>query len=335
MVLSAKVTKSINTAARFVIAITALFFIYKQITNPDNLLAFTKSLQTRIHDTNFIVLIAITLLLMPLNWGLEAYKWKMLINYAERVSIKQALMSVFSGITMSLFTPNRTGDLVGRLLTLKSAPPLKGAILTVTGSISQLITTLLFGMFALCFFVPGYLHIDTRFLLALHIAVVSGSVIIGSVLVMLYLRVSSISSIARYLIKPEWSKIRSYLRVIRRLKRSLLIKVLLISCLRYLIFSSQFYLMLSAFGAHIPWFAAFILISMTYFTMTAIPTIALVDLGIRGSVSIYFLSMYFQPGIAPVVSILAASTAIWMINLALPSVFGMLFIYRIKLIRKT
>lgn len=335
MALSAKVTKSINTIARVLVAILALFFIYRQVTNPENLQAFTIALSERSNDIYFIVLVVMVLLLMPVNWGLEAYKWKILINYVERVSFKQSIMSVLSGITMSLFTPNRTGDLVGRLLTLKSAHPLKGAVLTLTGSISQLITTLVMGMLALCFFVPEYIHLNSYYVIALQAAVIAGSVITGSLMIMLYLRVPSIFNLTRYMVRPGWVKIRSYLRTIRCLKRKTLLRVLVISCARYIIFSTQFYLLLVAFGSHIPWFDAFILISMTYFIMTAIPTIALVDLGIRGSVSIYFISMYYESGMAPVISILAASTAVWMVNLALPSIIGMFFIYRIKLIRRT
>ncbi|MGE5316556.1 MAG: hypothetical protein ACM3ME_01075, partial [Chloroflexota bacterium] len=81
-------------------------------------------------------------------------------------------------------------------------------------------------------------------------------------------------------------------------------------------------------------FNAFILISMTYFTMTAIPTIALVDLGIRGSVSIYFLGLYFSGVAGASVSILAATTAVWIVNMALPAIIGLIFIYRINIIRK-
>lgn len=76
------------------------------------------------------------------------------------------------------------------------------------------------------------------------------------------------------------------------------------------------------------------LIAMTYFVMAAIPTIALADLGIRGSVSIFFIGAYFVLEQSAAPEILAASTMIWAINLALPAILGMLFINRLKIVRK-
>ncbi len=333
MALTTKVKKYINRALRIVIAILATWFIYRQLANPQNFLSFTDSINSRLFHIDFILLCLLSVILMPINWGVEAYKWQLLIHYSERISFKQAFMSILSGITMSLFTPNRVGEFLGRLFTLKHTHPLKGAFLTITGSISQLITTLLMGMLSLCFFIPSYYDLNgfTNFILYLLILV--AVILTGTFMVMMYLRVSNVARLTTYFVKPGWDKVRGYLRVMRRLKRSLLLKVLLLSMLRYLIFSSQFYFLLLAFGLSIPWFHAFILISMTYFAMTAIPTIALVDLGIRGSVSMYFLGLYFtgQPG--STVSILAASTSVWIINLAIPSIIGLLFINRIKLIR--
>lgn len=271
---------------------------------------------------------------MPLNWGIEAYKWQQLINYAERITYPQALKSVFTGITVSLFTPNRIGEFFGRLLTLKKAPVLKGAFLTITGSISQLMTTLLFGMLALSIFLPLYYPAQTSSYFLIYMLIVFTSIVAAAAMVMMYLRVSTAYRLTTAFIKPGWEKIRGYLRVIRRLKRSLLLQVLLLSMARYLVFSTQFYLLLLAFGLDIDWFHAYVLISMTYFAMTAIPTIALVDLGIRGSVSIYFLGLYFHNDPVAAVSILAASTSVWLINLAIPSLLGLLFINRVNLIRK-
>lgn len=334
MVLTAKVKKSINTSLRIIIAFLAIWFIYTQINNSENLISFSNSIKSAAKGTQFRYLIIISILLMPFNWGIESYKWKTLISYVERVSFVQAYKSVLTGITMSLFTPNRVGEFFGRLLTLKYAHPLKGAFLTITGSISQLLTTILMGIVAICFFIPFYFDLHDNSILISYILISVSAIMTGIFLVMMYLNVSGISRLTRGLIKPGWQKIRGYLRVMRRLKRHVLVKVLSLSILRYCIFSSQFYLLLVAFGIKIPWFESFVLISMIYFTMTVIPTIALVDLGIRGSVSVYFLSMFTgdQPGAT--IAILAASTSVWIINLAFPSLLGLLFINRIKLIRK-
>lgn len=334
MALSAKVKKSINIGSRIVIALVSFWFIYEQVFISGNLSLFVDSLVNEGLNARFFTLISIVILLMPLNWGIEAYKWMHLINLVERVPFSHAIKSVFTGITVSLFTPNRVGEFFGRLLTLKHANPLKGALLTITGSMSQLIVTLVMGGLSTIIFLPTYYKAEHYWHYLIYILIVVLVLATIILLVIMFLNFFAVSKIASRIVKPGWSKIRSYMRVMRRLKRELLLKVLLLSFARYFIFSTQFYLLLLAFGLSIPWFHAFILISMTYFTMSAIPTIALVDLGIRGSVSIYFLSMYFnnQPG-APA-SILSATTAVWIVNLALPALIGMLYISRLNFIRR-
>lgn len=334
MALSAKIKKTINAGVQIIVALFALWFIYRQVFTSGNLQYYINNVISNRIDKVFIGLVTITMLLMPVNWGIEAYKWQILIRHVEHVSLWQAMKSVYTGITVSLFTPNRVGEFFGRLLTLKNAHPMKGAFLTISGSVSQLLTTLLMGFISICFYIPTYFDLHKTSHLLIYSGLVLLLIIIGSIMIAMYLKASSISGLAKSFVRPGWRKIRGYLRVMRQLDRRILLKVLMLSMLRYFIFSTQYYILLRTFGLSIPWYHAFILISMTYFVMAAIPTIALVDLGIRGSVSIYFIGQYFGDKIGTSVAILAASTAIWIINLAIPALIGMLFISRLKIIRK-
>ncbi len=333
MALTAKVKKTINTALQIIIALLSVWFIYRQIDNPQVYLSFVITLGKNYNTETFILLMAISLLLMPVNWLLEAYKWKALIGYSENISASQAFKSVLSGITFSLFTPNRTGDFVGRLLTLPHSNRITGAMLTLTGSIAQLITTLFMGLIALCFFIPQYFNLSQPLFVTGYAFVVICSVVICFLLIFIFLRIPYFSGITYSSRRPFWRKLYENLHIMALVERKTLITTLTLSFLRYLIFSAQFYLLLVAFGFSIPLSDAFVLIAMTYFTMAAIPTIALVDLGIRGSVSLIFYGMYSTyPGAS--MSVLAATTSIWVINLALPAIAGLFFIYRLKLIRK-
>lgn len=333
MALTAKVKKTINTGLQIIIASLSLWFIYKQIDDPQVYLSFVITFNKSYSGESFITLLVISLLLMPVNWMLEALKWKRLIRYAENISALQSFKSVLSGITFSLFTPNRTGDFIGRLLTLPHSNRVTGTLLTLTGSIAQLITTLFIGLIALCFFLPRYFDLSQPAFATGYVFVVIISLTACFLMVFLFLRIKLISKINFSSERPFWKKLQKNLQIMAQVDRKTLLITLGLSFSRYFIFSTQFYLLLIAFGFSIPWFEAFILIAMTYFTMAAIPTIALVDLGIRGSVSMFFLGMYQTvPGAS--VSILAASTSIWIINLAIPAIAGLLFIYRVKLIRK-
>ena len=72
--------------------------------------------------------------------------------------------------------------------------------------------------------------------------------------------------------------------------------------------------------------------------MTMIPTIAITELGIRGSVALFLIGIYFgNPLDMPDhinLGIVAASTALWIINLALPALTGTIFVFNLKFFRK-
>lgn len=334
MKINAKLRKSINILSRILFVGLALWFIYRQTAGSNNFNQFAESLKILFHDEYTQLLFGLVLLLMPLNWGLESLKWKLLISHLEKVSLFDSFRSVMTGITISLFTPNRVGEFFGRAFTLRSGETIKGALLTIAGSISQLLITLIAGFIAMIFFVPIYILQDISWQKWLYAGLVFILVAFSAMLIALYLKVPFLTEQFEKLVRPSWRKINSYLQAIDHLSQDELIRVLIFSLLRYFVFSLQFFILLRIFGVSIPYPDALMLIAMTYFVMSAIPTVALADLGIRGSVSIYFLGMYFN-GNNFTIEILAASTAVWMINLALPAITGILFIHRLKIFRRS
>ena len=334
MKINAKLRKSINTLAQILFVAVSLWFIYRQVFIQEYFKEFIQRFSANMQELKFTRLLIIVALMMPLNWGIETAKWRLLILYIERISFFQAFKSVLTGITMSLFTPNRVGEFFGRAFTLKKADPLKGALLSITGSISQLLVTLLSGFIAIAFYLPQYVGFTEIWHKWMHAGLILIMGLLGSILVLGYIKAPFITRKLESFIRPSWSKIKYYLKAIENIKRKTLIHVLLLSTLRYVVFSLQFYLLLLAFGLDIPYPSAMVLIAMTYFVMAAIPTIALAELGIRGSVSIYFIGGFFVGAQNAAPEILAASTLIWVINLAIPSLLGILFINRFKIVRK-
>ena len=112
--------------------------------------------------------------MMFVNWFLEALKWRFLISKIEKVSILRSLRAVFSGITVSAFTPNRIGEYGGRIFCLEKADRIKGALITVIGSMAQLITTIIFGLIGLLYLpslLPNLNILFTNFVFAYPILV--------------------------------------------------------------------------------------------------------------------------------------------------------------------
>ena len=85
---------------------------------------------------------------MFVNWSLEALKWKLLISPLESISYKTSLKGIFSGITMSIFTPNRVGEFAGRVFFLEKADKIQASIMSLIGSLMQLVITIIAGVLA-------------------------------------------------------------------------------------------------------------------------------------------------------------------------------------------
>ena len=74
--------------------------------------------------------------LMFVNWLFEAIKWKYMIAKIENISILRSLQAVFSGITVSTFTPNRIGEYGGRVFCLEKGYRIKAVFITILCSMS-------------------------------------------------------------------------------------------------------------------------------------------------------------------------------------------------------
>ena len=112
--------------------------------------------------------------------------------------------------------------------------------------------------------------------------------------------------------------------------------VLFISIGRYFIFSFQFFILFMMLGIRISYPEAMVVISAIYLVMSIIPSIALSDLVVRGSVSLYVFGLYFSGAILSdyvMEQVVAASSVLWFLNLAIPAILGVFFIFKLKFFR--
>lgn len=61
------------------------------------------------------------LLLMPVNWGIEALKWQLLLRRIESVGFGEAYRGVLAGVSLGFTLPVLAGDAAGRVLSLRSS----------------------------------------------------------------------------------------------------------------------------------------------------------------------------------------------------------------------
>ncbi|HJU46161.1 MAG TPA: lysylphosphatidylglycerol synthase domain-containing protein [Chitinophagaceae bacterium] len=264
-----------------------------------------------------------------LNWGIEARKWQLLLRPLEKISIGKSFKAILAGLALALNTPNRIGEYGGRILYVQEGHRIQAVSLTIAGSFSQLIITLLCGLGGLIFLLnmtgPATAVATIRsysFWINMMVYIVAG---ISIVCLLIYFRLGLLFKWMEKL--PFFSRGAKHLLVMNELSSATLRKVLGLSFLRYMVFAGQYVLMIQLMQLPVPAWQAFWLISVLFLVMAVIPTIALADLGIRGQASLELFGLLS----ADKLGIIAASAGVWCINLVLPALIGSVLIAGIKL----
>jgi len=259
-----------------------------------------------------VILCLLAIVLMGVNWGLESKKWQILMRKAEEISFVRAFMAVLSGLTLAVFTPNRIGEYGGRLLFVTPANRISSIAITVVGSISQTVVTIVAGLLALPIFMEQNQYInDPLFWMLFFIDIILIVAIIYAFfnLKVIYQIVSQVQLLKKF---------NRHLRIIVRYQWKGLLVALAYSTLRYCVFSTQYWLLMKMFGLPIDLGTALLVIPVIFLIQTALPSIAIAELGIRGNVALNLLLPYTNQSI----SVLGATFSLWFLNLIIPAVFG-------------
>jgi uncharacterized membrane protein YbhN (UPF0104 family) len=267
--------------------------------------------------------LAATVLLMIVNWSIEAIKWRMSVRQIQHISFFKAFKAVLSGVSFSVSTPNRVGEYLGRVLYMNEGNRLKTISITIVGSMSQLIITLLMGCIGLL--------IMRKEIEASHLvsamwmkAIISGVITALFFLTLFYFRLSWIT---KWVARLPASKRFAYLvNALESFDATILIKLLSLSAVRFSVFIVQYYLLLRLFDVDVSWWQAFWAVSVSFLIMAVIPTIAVIELVQRGKVMTTILALYSSNALG----ISLAAAGIWFINLIVPAIIGSLLILGIR-----
>ncbi len=267
---------------------------------------------------------------MILNWGLEAFKWQLLMRPLENLSFGNAFKSVLAGCSITMLTPNRVGEYGGRILYVKETHRLDAILVTILGSISQLFVTLVMGTAGLIFLkysgaVQKLLVVLPSYTADIFLAVsISGAVF----LMLVYLRVSLLVNLLSRI--PFMKNFTAHIILLNTFSRKQLLRILFLSFLRYMVFILQYVLLLKVLQVDIPFFTCLMLLTVFYLVMAIAPTIGFTELPLRVAAGLGILQLYSSNS----VGIQAASLGIWLINLALPAVTGSLLILGLKIMKE-
>lgn len=303
------------------------YSIFKQIQRQPGLEQSWQHIRDSFYSSRIWLLLAV-MLLMLVNWSIETVKWKLVVQRIQKVDFVTALKAVLSGVSFSVMTPNRVGEYLGRVLYMEEGKRLKAISLTITGSISQLIITLVMGFISLLVLQKPILAsgMISAFWMKMMIYGVLAAVVI---LTLFYFR---LAWLVRWVDRLPGSRRYAWLlESLEDFNATLLLQLLSLSTLRFVVFIIQYYLLFRLFDVDVSWWQGWWAVSLSFLVMAVIPTIALItDLGLRGKVSLQLLGMFSSNQLG--ISLTAVS--IWFINLIIPAVVGSLLILSIRKIFK-
>jgi uncharacterized membrane protein YbhN (UPF0104 family) len=261
------------------------------------------------------------LLLVPVNWLLEAVKWQLLARRVTPASLGRCVQAVLSGLCLGMVTPRSLGDYAGRILVHGGQEKVRliGAVLI--NRLVQTISTLAGGIVGILILVwhLGYWQSDE--LLWLLIPGFSG--LLAIVLLMGPLR-ENLFQWLRQKLDDKWVK---WIDVLNEYSVNELLLINAWAFLRYAVFSLQFIFVLWWAGVSTPLLLLIAAVAGTFLLKSLLPTFNfLSDLGVRE-----FSALIVFSGLElPHAEVIAASLLLWIINICLPSLLGLLVVLQLK-----
>jgi uncharacterized membrane protein YbhN (UPF0104 family) len=300
--------------------------IYRQVKKQPDLEQAWQNIRSSLHSSLVWNLVAVVFL-MVINWSIETIKWKISVRSIQQLSFLKAFRAVLSGTSFSVSMPNRVGEYLGRVLYMDEGNRLKTISITIVGSISQLIITLLMGGI-------GLLVMKNKIESAQLISPMWMQVIIYGVLaalIVLTLFYFRLSWIIKWIDRlPGSSRFAYLVRALEDFNATLLFRILSLSALRFTVFIVQYYLLFHLFAVEVSWWQAFWAVSVSFLVMAVIPSITITELVQRGIVITTIMMLYNSNKLG----IGFTATGIWFINLIVPAITGSLLIVSIKKIHR-
>ena len=311
--------KYLNYFIKFTIVGLAMWFVYSKVNNQKNLFEFQLLIQ-KIDPLWMYSILVLVVLMMLANWMLEVKKWQYLIADLEPMGLWKATQSVFCGLTWAIFTPNRIGEYGGSVLLLRPRNRGKGAVLMGVGLFAQLVLTSFFGSLSIAWFITTFIDAPT--------AVVFGVWILASIyaiaFVLLYFNVHWID----YLVSKIHflKRIKPFFAVLEDMTSRQLTHVLLLSLARFVIFTSQYVILMLVILPDLPTISMVLMIFILFFVQAAVPSLDIFDFSVRSFVASNLYAYITTQELA----VMAIVSCIWFVNLILPAIIGSFFVLNVN-----
>lgn len=315
--------RTLAIVTKVVIMVCAFVYIGQKLYHEgDTLLAAWQSLQG-----GQWVWALLALVLMPVNLGWEAAKWRLMVRQVyPHLSYITAYGAIVVGITSGIFTPNGIGAYAGRVFWLEAGRRLEAVVLTLGDRLCQMAITLWTGLVAW-----EYAQAQTPFILQglpdPAIGLVNVGLWAGSLLALALVLFPHVLGKMAQSVPGEGKFMGRIATTLFGLPPKKLWQVLGLGFLRYLTFSFQYLCLLTAFGYTGTWGLAFTMISLVFFLKSLLPSMSFSELGVRESMALLVMSAADIPS----ATIVAATFSLYVMNQILPASLGLWLAPRLKI----
>jgi hypothetical protein len=292
-----------------------IYWRLKDSFTPENLEALSNSFS----GSFSYCLIIISVLLIPVNWGIESYKWKLITRSVETISFKTAMKSVYAGVCVGNLAPGRATEFLAKILFFKQENRPTIALLHFANGMFQLSVTIIAGIIGLllkCDSACGFS--SNQFTL------------------MIILCVLLLGVFALFIFKFELFQ-KFLMKILKRhvtentipfsFSKKLSLTLFAFSILRYVVFTTQFILAFkffyNGFGSESMALAS---VFVYFLFTTALPMISVVEPAIRTAIAL----IVFKGAGYPEISVAITAVFLWLINIAVPSIIGYIIILKEK-----
>ncbi|MBK8502069.1 MAG: flippase-like domain-containing protein [Saprospiraceae bacterium] len=275
-------SRSIEYLLKAIVVAVFLYLIYLAFTQKENL---DQLFQSFVKQTNSgrLSYLVVALALVYFNWRLEAVKWRKLMHPVLKMDTKSAFRSVLVGLTTSIFTPNRIGEFVGRILMIENDKKLAGVAVLTLGSLIQLSLLSFGGILALAYLIAHSYPVPFVFSISW--------IFIISIILLAGIFITNTAKIIAYLQK----KLGAFLPAIwqqldfaKHLPSGYFGPIIVLTGLRILVYVAQYWLLLQFFHIDVHFDLAIATILLGYFIQSGLPLPSLLALVAREKLRSYF-----------------------------------------------
>ncbi|SEA66678.1 hypothetical protein [Psychroflexus halocasei] len=281
---------------QLIVAIICLLYISYEISEEKQYVNTLVAYQENINLIDKLLPLSAVLFISVLNWSIEFLKWKISVSHFRKINFSKAAYHSFASHSIAIFTPQRIGEYAAKFIFFHKRNRKKVLLANFRTSYSQLMSTLVFGLIALFYFVKYYgLELNNTIMYSVLILVILSATIL-------------------FFTKENFqNKIKSLL--IKRPKQLMLLITL--SLIKHLVFSHQYFFLLN-FIIEVDYLETMMAINLMYLFASFLPSFFIVDFAIKGSVAIFIFNYLGVSATA----VGLVSFVMWFLNFALPAIIG-------------